>query len=519
MNPDHSRRKGLSVAVGTLAALVSVLTVLAASCGGTGGLSSPKFPNVVISFSNFLVDVGQRFQLDGSSSTDPNGRGLDFAWSFVNPDSQSSFDDRCLAVPAEICSSNDDDPCSVSASIFCANNADCPLGELCLVNTGTTSSDCSTGRCEIGLGSQREQASFLADVAGPYSTRLTADDGSASATTVTVLDTYPSLFLVGSLRAFGGTLGGDLGEFGDGPTFANGATAGASNPADGNLIVIVPTGSGGVVREFDLHTGRVLGTFGETASAVSDPQALAFDSNGDLYVADGDGTVSVFQGEGAGKGLFLSVFGDVTGAGQNVAAMAFSPVNGDLLVVDGAAGQGIREYSAADGSLIGVLGQTATAVAQAVDLAFLPSYVCRHDGATSCNLDADCEALDPTSKCVAGAPATLLIADKAGDVIACDTVGNGCASFGNAAASLSAGGPTAVAVNPSGGATGAKVLISDAAVGAVVGCDADAMSCSAFGQTSGVASAFRDVFYAPPTTPTTTSTTSTTFATTTTTVP
>jgi len=187
LNPDRSRRKGLGIALGALVAfVVPVFVFSAASCGGAGSLSSPDFPNVVVSFSNFLVDVGQRFQLDGSSSADPGGSRLNFSWSFVNSDSQSSFDDHCLSVPDEICSSNDNDPCSAFPSMFCATDADCPTGSACLVNTGTTSPDCTTGRCNLGQGDQLAQVSFVADVAGPYSVRLTADDGSKIYLTLTV---------------------------------------------------------------------------------------------------------------------------------------------------------------------------------------------------------------------------------------------------------------------------------------------------------------------------------------------
>ncbi len=468
----HQIRKHLSGQF--LFAASAVALALAAGCGGSSSQSSPQPPDARLGFESFLVDIGDLFELNGSASTSPRGGRLDYQWSFVNSDSASTFADRCGSAPAEKC---------------------------------TVNADCSVGSCAVGFGDSNEFATFGADVAGPYSVRLVADDGTASATDVRVLQTHPSLFVVGSLRAFGGTSGTDLGEFGATGTFATGAVSGASNPADGNIFVIVPTPAGGIVREFDLRTGQIIANPNDETDSVSDPQALAFDGNGQLFIADADGTVSRFAAQAPGKGLFLGVLGDVTAGSESVAAMAFSPVNGALLVVDGAVGAGLRRYNENTGNPQGVFGDTAGAAGRAVDLAFLSALVCRHDTAVSCNTSADCEALSSASKCMPGDAALLLIADATGDVIACDPDGTSCASFGSVAASVSA--PTSVVANPSGGFTDSKVLISDPSVGAVIGCGAAGNNCTTFGATSGVSSAFKDIFFAPPRTPTTTTTTTT----------
>ncbi len=487
-----------------------VSAALFGGCGSTDERSNPVPPEVVIAIAEFLVDVGARFELTANPD-EPDPDELGFFWTFLNASSFSDFDDRCDEDIEEICDSNDDDPCVDDPMVFCATNADCPMMGECNVNGGTTSSDCTSGICLLNFGNVQQRASFVADVPGPYTVRLTVDDSTARSTGTKLVSTHPSLYLVGSLFAFGGTAGGGLGEIADSATFAQGAVGGASNPDDGNPLLIVSSGGSGVVREFDLGTGTTLGSFGEVSSFVNDPMAIAFDENGRLHVADSDGAVSIFDGGlggGATKGLFIAAFGDVTGGGESVSSMLFSPVTGNLLVVDGGAGAGIREYSPAGASL-GVLGDTAGAVTQAVDAAFLSEFVCRHDTGIGCSLHADCEALEETSKCIPGDPASLLIADRAGDVVECDPDGTNCASFGTAAASLSANGPTSIATNPSGGATTAKVLIADEVSEEVIGCD-ETGSCSVFGDTSAVASDYNGVFFAPPMSPTTTTTTSTT---------
>jgi len=458
-----------------------LFALLAGGCGSTGGTSTPMPPRAVIRVDSWLVDVGGRYRLDATASTEPRGRKLEDTWTLVHPTSKAKFDSHCEDVPEEICTKNDDDVCAEDSSVFCTTNADCPTGE-CKLNSGTRSSECSTGKCLVGRGDRGAIASFVADVPGPYVVRLLVESPVANDIDTMILDTYPSLFVVGSLVAFGGTRGGLIGEFGDARTFAPDSPAGAANPNTGNVLLAVP--EAGLVREFDYRTGSVVGTFGETGVFSREPVALAFDGAGRLYVADADGTVRTYDGE---TGLFLDTVGDVTSGEQSVRAIAVSPVTGDLLVVDGRAGEAIRVYDAATGAAKGVLGETGGAVGRAMDLAFSEE------------------------------PA-LFIADADGVVVRCSASGTDCAPLSGASGLLEPGGPTAVAVNPAVSAVDARVLVADAVAKAVVACSLDGSSCSVFGDTVGLDSAYADLFFAPPELPTTTTTTIPVSSTTTTTV-
>ncbi len=466
--------------MGRAAVAVLVLGLVAGwawGCGSTGSVSIPTPPTAVIQVRSWLVDVGGRYWLDASASTDPHNAELDYTWTVINPRSNAKFEDHCEDVPEEICTHNDDDPCSDDPNTFCTSNDDCASGT-CLTNTGTTSSECSSGKCLVGKGRQGVIATFVADVPGPYSVRLLVESNRANDVATITLDTYPSLFVVGSLYAFGGTQGGLVGEFADASSFAAGATRGVADPETGNILLAVP--AAGLVREFDYRDGSVVGTFGETAVFNNDPVALAFDAAGRLFVADSDGQVQVYDG---GSGLFIRTFGDVAGPGEGVSALAFS-TDGHLLVVDGGAGRPIREY-ASDGTFLGSVGDTGSAVGRAVDVAV---------------------ADDGTGD--------LLIADADGQVVRCTSAGTGCSPLPAASALLKAGGPTAIAINPADAVPEAKVLVADAVLGAVVACDGDGTTCAIFGETGTVTSTFADVLFAPPEVPTTTTTTLSTTTTT-----
>lgn len=478
------RREGARWLARTVGFLLPVAFL--AACGSTGSVSAPDVPQAKAEAESFLVDVGGQFKLNASSSVDPSGKGLQYTWTIVHPLSSSQFQDHCEEDFEVVCISNDDDVCQDDPESTCTSNADCVTGQ-CLLNSGTTSSDCveggTTGICRVGEGRSGEEATFVADLPGPYTVRLLVQTASANDIDVLRLDTFPSLYLVGSLLVFGGTQGEFLGPIDDAETFAPDADRGAANPQSGNVVVVDPVL--GAVREFDIDDGSVVGSFGETAAHVSDPVDVAFSGDGKLYVVEGDGHVSVFDAE---SGLFLAVFGDVTGVGESVASIEVSPVNGDILVVDGGAGKGVRAYSPSGNSL-GVFGDTAS-VGQAVDLAFL------------------------------GSPATdLFVADADGDLLRCAPDGSSCASFGVASSLLAAGGPTSVATNPSyaqAAASQALVLVADSINGHVVACDASGASCAVFGETASQNSNYLDLFFAPPQTPTTTTVSSTTTSTTTT---
>jgi len=159
--------------------------------------------------------------------------------------------------------------------------------------------------------------------------------------------------------------------------------------------------------------------------------------------------------------------------------MAFSPLTGELFVVDGAAGAPLRVYNA-DGTFDRSLPDTAAATTRAIDLVFQ------------------------------GDPAlALLIADFGGSrIVSCDTDGEQCGNFGQTASLLAGTIPTAIAINPAPSMpTDAEVLITDAGGRRVMGCSADGTSCTEFGQTRGQSSSYVDLFFAPTTSPTTTTTT------------
>lgn len=465
-----------------LAAPLALAFVLSGGCGSGGSQSNPDLPDVVIDPVSQFVDVGARYFLDGSGSTDPDGNAedLEFQWRLISGGSDDTdFDDHCREDFDEICSSNDDDHCSNDTDRLCNTDDDCVDFGTCLLNSGTTSSECTEGLCGLGEGDEGAMATLVADVAGPYSVRLTAIGQKANGTKTIVLDTYPSLYVVGSLFQFGGTEGLLVGEVADAAEFAAGASEGAGNPADGNLLLIDDVL--GVVRLFDLRSGAILGAFGESDRFVNNPAALAFHpDNGRLYVAQQDGEVKVFDGT---TGLLITTFGNV---GANPISMRFSPTSGDLLVVDGVAGSGVRAFGS-DGVSNGVLGDTDSAVTEAVDLDFL------------------------------GDPATaLLVADRTGRVVRCDTDGTDCGVFSAEADDLlEAGSPSAIAVNPSSGEsdTDADVLIADPVGERVIACDA-AGDCGTFGETDEIDSDYEDVFFAPTSAPTTTTTVTSTTSTT-----
>ncbi len=457
-------------------------------CGSSGSNSNPTPPIAVITTDSYIVDVGAAYQLDASLSSDSSGltvgdAGADaliFSWTKIHPTSQSQFESHCegAEVLAETCTSNDDTVCTNNPGTSCESDADCTAtGDSCDLTSGTTSPQCSDGgRCGVDAGSSAEVASFVADAPGSYTVRLLVEASRANDIAVTTLETYPSLYVVGSLFAFGGTKGGIIGEFADAADFAPGAVRGEANPVTGNLLLADP--DFGLVREFALTDGSIIGEFGET-SVVDAPVALAFDANQWLHVAGASGDTFIFDAQ---TGLRVGTFGDVAGSGESVSAIAFAP-NGELLVVDGGPGQGVRRFSA-DGSALGILGDTASSVGRAVDLAF-------YNG-------------------------SLFIADGIGNLVRCDADGTNCGSFGTALAVLGGSGTTAVAINPAASASSAAILIADSSgAGQVVGCNASGSACNVFGDTAGLSSAYSDIFFAPSVVPTTTTTTTTSTTTTT----
>src|SRR6185369_4006531 len=238
---------------------------------------NPPPPRIVIEENESIQDVGERFVLDAGQTTDPNGPqdGLEFQWRIVSGGSDdTALDDHCRNDANVVCTTNDDDHCSTDDSIFCHENDDCPSPGTCVINSGTSSPDCETGICGLGEGDEGVVATFRADVAGPFEVRLTAIGDESNATKTIELNTFPSLYLVGSLLQFGGTEGKLLGPVADADEFTTEPVQGASDPANGNLVII--DDSLDLVRVFDLRTGTIVGAFGDSDRQVNDPAALTF---------------------------------------------------------------------------------------------------------------------------------------------------------------------------------------------------------------------------------------------------
>ncbi len=458
--------------------LAALVMLLAANCGGGSGQSNPPPPDIEIETNADILDVGERFVLDASGTTDPNGdaEDLTFQWRITNGGSdETDFDDHCRDDFDEICETNNDDFCSNDETRFCDSNEDCINFGVCQINSGSESDQCTTGICGIGEGDEGAVATFVADVAGPYSVRLTAIGSDSNGAKTLLLQTYPSLYVTGTILQFGGTEGAFLGRVADADDFAQNAFQGTTDPTTGDLVVI--DGEIDVVRTFDLRTGEVLETFGETDRFVDVPTAITFNKvNGRLYVGDLVGKVQMFDGQ---SGLLVSNFANV---GPAPIAIRFTPDSQELYVVSGISGTGIRHFSST-GADLGVLGETDTALDEPVDFDFLPE-------------DEDYD---------------LVIADRTGKVVRCDIDGDNCRQFSAEADDLLApGSPSGIAVSPSARYTDNDVMIADPVGKRVIACDSEGSDCSTFGETDDEDSDFSDVFFAPFETPTTTTTTSTT---------
>jgi DNA-binding beta-propeller fold protein YncE len=278
-----------------------------------------------------------------------------------------------------------------------------------------------------------------------------------------------------SLFQFGGTEGAALGAVKDAPTYVPDAIQGAYDPVNEDLLAL--DGSLRLIRAFDLRSGDIVGTFGETDRFLNTPTAMAFNpSDGRLYVAELGGRVVMFDGS---SGLLIAVFVNV---GPGPISIGFSPVNGELLVAYSGS-SGIRHFSS-DGTDLGLLGETGTATDEPSDFAFMGD-------------DQDND---------------LLIADLTGKVVRCDSDGNDCGAFSDQADDLlSAGSPTGIAVNPSAEHTSADVVLADPVGERVLACNSSGNNCETFGDTgNSFGSNYSDVFFAPTSLPTTTSTTTTT---------
>jgi len=441
-----------------------------AACGSSGGQSNPPLPLVDVAVDSQLVDVGQQYRLDASGSYDPQNKGdLDYFWTLLlPPGSKTAIQDHCDDDFNEICTRNYD-ACAGDATQICTTNADCD-GVDCIENLATTSPDCTTGQCNVNEGAKSAVMTFVADTPGPYAARVLVSTSNANNTGSVQLNTYPSLFVLGSLFAFGGTEGHLVAQYAEPDIYAQGAASIAAQPVLGNLLLAIPKQGDqpGRVLEFSSRDGRYKGLFGDTSNFVFSPIAMTFDENTRLFVANSGGRVQIFDD----LGRFIRELGTVAQGLEEVAAIAISPVTGELLVVDGRSGEPVRRYDVATGDALGTLGNIETVANTPIDLAFF------------------------------GDPVTdLFVADAAGALVRCDPDGTACADVAPASGFLASGGPTSLAINPAADETDADVLVADAVNKAVIACSADGTSCSVFGDTQDLDSQYLDLTFAPPAVP------------------
>ncbi|REJ87337.1 MAG: PEP-CTERM sorting domain-containing protein [Planctomycetota bacterium] len=153
---------------------------------------------------------------------------------------------------------------------------------------------------------------------------------------------------------------------------------------NGNLFVSA-FGTNNVV-EYDATTGALVGTYATTAGQ---PQDLAFDAGGDLFVANVDGTQGIFRFDASGTplGLFADRPGSPSSTGGAV-GLEFAP-NGHLFATfsysNGFAGNFVSEFDASGTYLGDVFTYPASGAEQAIDLEFAPNgnlYVARYSSGT-----------------------------------------------------------------------------------------------------------------------------------------
>ncbi len=132
-----------------------------------------------------------------------------------------------------------------------------------------------------------------------------------------------------------GQTGAPLGVFVNGATACGGSTLNGPTgivlgPAPSRHLYVVDKGNNRVV-EYDGLTGACLRTYA-SGSTLSQPHALAFASDGQLYVTNLTGTVARFNASGVADGA-VSI-------GTAPAGIAISPLDGHLYIADrSAAGQ------------------------------------------------------------------------------------------------------------------------------------------------------------------------------------
>lgn len=189
--------------------------------------------------------------------------------------------------------------------------------------------------------------------------------GAASAQDLAVVDQ-----LVSDVLLFDRNSGKPKGSYGDpvsGPgPITNSLERLVFHPTTGNLFL---TNGFNGIQEFDSETGKLVGTFGETADFLSRPLGMAFHPTTHvLYVVDnfnqnGSGDVRRFDGD---TGALIDdsenpSFGDTQEILSSPIDLIFQPDGGELLVsgnnpIEGS--PGVWRFDAATGEYLGPFGDT-----------------------------------------------------------------------------------------------------------------------------------------------------------------
>lgn len=147
--------------------------------------------------------------------------------------------------------------------------------------------------------------------------------------------------------------------------FDQGKITGIAVERDGNLLASAHGGRGGrritpsldTIFLWDKNSGAALGKIDH----VSNPQKMAFDLTGNLWVIEGGPITDLFWDSGAHLVRIRDVGGrneisePIPGL-QDPVDVAVNPVNGHLFVADGGASQQVKEFDSKTGKLISTLG-------------------------------------------------------------------------------------------------------------------------------------------------------------------
>jgi hypothetical protein len=133
----------------------------------------------------------------------------------------------------------------------------------------------------------------------------------------------------------------------------------------GNLLASAHGARGGARMTASLDSislwDKVTGAPVATIAGIPNPQKMAFDRNGDLWVIEGGPTVEWYWDRGARLARIQDVggknlIGEPIQGLENPVDVAVNPVNGHLFVADGGRSQQVKEFDPATGKLLSTVG-------------------------------------------------------------------------------------------------------------------------------------------------------------------